>query len=110
MVTRSHLQLVQPDTDALGAARARLLASATRHPELVGRALDFVEPLYKARTTATGDPLLEHALALAQTLLDLRLDADALAAALLFHAYESSPETARAVREKFGAGVADLCD
>src|SRR5829696_3676177 len=102
MVTRSHLQLVQPDTPALDAWRARLAAAAGPQHALIERALDFAAPLYARRMLAGGRPLLTHVLDVAQTLSELKLDADTLAAALLYPAYESSPETGRKVREQFG--------
>jgi len=98
MVTRSHLQLVEP------AAGER-----DRH-EVFQRALAFVEPLYAGRAAAPGVPLIEHALEVTRTLQELRLDPEALAAALLYRAHQSSPATAVAIREKFGAGVAELCE
>jgi GTP pyrophosphokinase len=113
MVTRSprsHLQLVQTAAEPLVTARGRLLASVARQPELVERALDIAETSYGARTLATGEPLLEHALGVAQTVAELNLDSDAIAAALLFQAHGGSADTARAIREKFGPAAADLCE
>jgi len=110
MVTRSHLQLVQPEGQALAGVRARLLSSVGRQPELIQQALEFVEPLYQGRTLASGEPLLAHALDVAHTLSELKLDSDALAAALLFPAYEGSGDTARVIREKFGPGIGELCE
>ena len=49
-------------------------------------------------------------LAAVQTLSDLRMDPPAIAAALLFPAYAVSAEAAAAIRERFGAGVADLAE
>ena len=110
MVTRSHLQLVQPEGQALAGVRARLLSSVGRQPELIQQALEFVEPLYQGRTLASGEPLLAHALDVAHTLSELKLDSDAIAAALLFPAYEGSGDTARVIREKFGSGIGELCE
>ena len=113
MVTRSqrsHLQLVQTAAEPLVTARERLLASVARQPELVERALDIAETSYGARTLPTGEPLLEHALNVAQTVAELNLDSDAIAAAVLFQAQDGSPDIARAIREKFGPAVADLCE
>jgi GTP pyrophosphokinase len=110
MVTRSHLQLVQSEAQSLVGARAQLLSSVVRQPDLVERALQFVEPQYDGRTLSTGAPLLAHALGVAQTLSELKVDSDAIAASLLFPAYEASADTARVIREKFGSGIADLCE
>ena len=102
MVTRSHLQLVQPEAQPLEARRARLAAAGGAQQELLERALDFVAPLYEQRVLAGGRPLLAHVLDVAQTLSELKLDPDTLAAALLYPAYQTSPELARAIRERFG--------
>ena len=110
MVTRSHLQLVQPEGQALAGVRARLLSSVGRQPELIRQALEFVEPQYQGRTLASGEPLLAHALDVAQTVSELKLDSDAIAAALLFPAYEGPGDTARVIREKFGSGIGELCE
>jgi GTP pyrophosphokinase len=110
MVTRSPLQLVVPEATGLDSARARLSAAAGAQHALVERALDFVEPLYGQRTLASGQPVLEHAMAVARTISELKLDAETLAAALLHPAYEKSAETARVIREQFGASVAELCE
>ena len=85
-------------------------AAAIPEHELVERAREYVGPLYAGRTTASGDPLLGHVLAAVQTLSELRMDAGALAAALLHPAYAFSTDEAGAIRVRFGAGVADLAE
>jgi GTP pyrophosphokinase len=110
MVTRSHLQLVQPEADAADAWRARLLSAAGAQNALIARVLDFIEPLYLGREVWSGEPLLSHVLGVAQTLVELKLDPDTLAAALLYPAYELSPEIAQTILEKFGVAVAELAD
>jgi GTP pyrophosphokinase len=110
MVTRSHLHVVRPGAQALGESRARILAGVSAQHELVERALDFVEPLYDGRTLQSGQPALTHALDVAQTLSELRLDADALTAALLYPAYDISAGIGDTIREKFGVGVAELAE
>ena len=110
MVTRSHLQLVQPETSALAGLRARLNAAAGTQQDLIGRALDAIEPAYRNGTLATGEALLAHVLEAAVTLSELKLDVEAVAAALLYRLYGSSVDAARSVRERFGPTVAELCD
>ncbi len=110
MVTRSHLQIVPTETSAAGAWRAQLLAAAGPQNGLIERALDFIQPLYEDRELSTGQPLLGHVLDVAQTLCELKLDADTLAAALLYPAYERSPELAGTIREKFGVAIAELAE
>ena len=96
MITRSSSQLAS--TPALA------------EHELVERAREYVESLYLGRSAPSGEPLLDHVLAAVQTLSDLRMDARAIAAALLFPAYAVSAEAAGTIRERFGSGVADLAE
>lgn len=109
MVTRSHLQLVEPAA-AGDPARAQLLAAAGAQRELVARALDFAAAHYEARALKSGQPLIEHVVAVAQTLAGLNLGADTLCAALLHRAFNASAKEAATVRERFGAAIADLCE
>ena len=54
--------------------------------ELIGRALDFAEPLYAGQTLSTGEPTWAHALGLAGNLAAIGVDATARAAGILFAA------------------------
>jgi GTP pyrophosphokinase len=110
MIARPHLHLVEPETRMLDASRARLLPGAGTAHELIERALEFVEPLYKSRTLPTGQSMLAHVLEVAQTLSELKLDADALAAALLYPGYGMSAGGAQTIRDKFGVSVAELAE
>ena len=85
MVTRSHTPLApgQP---------------VSEH-ELVEQARAYAEPLYAGSTSAAGEPLLQHVLAVEQTLSEFRVDSAALEAALLFPAYQHSAEAAARNRE-----------
>lgn len=109
MVKRSHLQLVDAESGA-AVGRARIARAGGTHDELIERALTFVEPSYLERTITSGEPLLDYALGVTRTLSDLKLDAETLAAALLYPAYEKSADAALSIRSQFGAAVADLCE
>ena len=107
MVTHTHLLLVQGGTGAPG---AQVVSALDEQHETVQRALQFVEPLYKERVLPTGEPLLSHAVNVTRTLAELKLDPNALAAALLYRAFDMSPANAQAIREKFGVVVAELAE
>ena len=109
MVTRSHLQLVRHDS-AAPAAQARPFAPAVAQNETVQRALEFVEPLYRGRTAASGEALLEHVLEVARTLSELKLDADSIVAALLAPAQALASARSTDIRERFGAAIAELAE
>ena len=111
MSTPSHLKLLLPPDPAIERWRGQLESAlpAGQHA-LALRALDFVAPIYADRTAASGETMLSHVLDTVRILLDLKLDADCVAAALLHPAYADSTERARSIREKFGAPVAELTD
>ncbi|HEV7393449.1 MAG TPA: HD domain-containing protein, partial [Burkholderiales bacterium] len=104
------MQVVRPGAQTPAASRTRLLAGISAQHELIERALDFVEPLYEGRTLQTGQPALAHALDVAQTLSELKLDPDALTAALLYPAYDMSAQMGDTIREKFGLSIAGLTE
>ena len=92
---------------------AWLATAAQRLPAETGRlraALELAAPAYADRTLATGEPLLPHVLAAADTLLGLGLDGEVVAAALVHRAVASAPEGAARARERVGATVAELAD
>jgi len=74
---------------------------------LLGRALEFAEPLYAGQVLSTGEPTWAHALGLAANLAAIGLDAPGRAAGVLFAApkHLGSPD---ALGEAFGAEIAGL--
>src|SRR5688572_22793019 len=81
------------------------LAPAER--ALIGRALEFAEPLYAGQLLSTGEPAWGHALGLAASLAAIGLDAPGRAAGVLFAApkYLDGPDKLRAA---FGEELAAL--
>jgi GTP pyrophosphokinase len=71
-----------------GAAALEPIAAGLPAPEraLVGRALEFAEPLYAGKLLSTGEPAWGHALGLAASLAAIGLDAPGRAAGVLFAA------------------------
>jgi GTP pyrophosphokinase len=72
------------------------------------RARDLVFPLYADRSLETGEPLCEHAEAMAQIVAAVRPDQDLMAAAYLFAVHEVVRDADRWLRSHFGAPVAQL--
>src|ERR1700716_1647408 len=74
---------------------------------LLGRALEFAEPLYAGQLLSTGEPTWAHALGLAANLAAIGLDAPGRAAGVLFAApkHLGSPD---ALGEAFGDEIAGL--
>ena len=74
---------------------------------LVGRALDFAEPLYAGQVLSTGEPVWAHALGLAGNLAAIGVDATARAAGVLFAAPKYLPE-AQKLQDSFGEEVSAI--
>ena len=111
MSTRSHLKLVLPPDASVERAREELAGAlpAVQRDVVLG-ALEFITPLYAGRMAASGEALLAHVAETARILLDLKLDADCIVAALLHPAMADSAASARVIRETFGTAVAELAD
>src|SRR5579859_3109755 len=79
--------LTRPEVaDAARAGEADALAAglAIEERAALERALDFAAGVYGERKLGTGEPAYAHALGLARNVAELRLDADARIAGLLF--------------------------
>src|SRR6266516_1439250 len=74
----------------------------------LARALAFAAHLYGEKLLGTGEPAYEHAVGTARKAAELRLDADARAAALLFAVPAYLPAAEEKLTELFGAAVASL--
>ena len=93
---------------------AELLAKAQYLGEddrgVLGRAYEVAEEAHNGQFRLTGEPYVEHPLAVAGILADLRLDVDTLAAAVLHDTVEDTHVTRNNIREGFGDQVAKLVD
>src|SRR5215467_13664489 len=74
----------------------------------LSRALDFAKEVYGDKLLGTGEPAYEHAIGLARNVAQLRLDADALAAGVLFAVPAYLPQAQEKLSRAFGATVASL--
>src|SRR5687767_5693778 len=91
------------------AAALEPLAHGLPAPEraLLGRALEFAEPLYAGQVLSSGEPAWSHALGLAGNLAAVGVDAPARAAGVLFAAPKYLQETEK-LREAFGDEIVAL--
>jgi len=78
--------------------------------ELIKRAYKQAEAAHAHQKRASGEPYIQHCLAVAQILADLRLDPVTIAAALLHDTVEDSTVTLEDLRQNFGDEVARLVD
>ncbi|MFN2451337.1 MAG: bifunctional (p)ppGpp synthetase/guanosine-3',5'-bis(diphosphate) 3'-pyrophosphohydrolase, partial [Candidatus Dormibacteria bacterium] len=91
-----------------------LLAKVSYLPDadqgMVVRAHDVAELAHRGQARLSGEPYIEHPLAVAGLLADLRLDADTLAAAILHDTVEDTEVTREDLERDFNAVVAKLVD
>jgi len=92
-----------------------LLAKARKYiPEdrlgIISEAFTYAQDAHKGQTRRSGEPFIEHPLETALFLADLKLDANALAAALLHDVMEDCGISFDTLSQKFGNEIARLVD
>lgn len=78
--------------------------------ELIRRAYEFAAEAHKDQKRLTGDPYIIHPLAAAETLVDLEMDAESIAAAMLHDVVEDQGKSIDDIASRFGKEVARLVD
>ena len=77
---------------------------------LIRRACETAERVHGGQPRESGEPYLQHVLAVANILIDLRLDHETIAAALLHDVLEDGTVKLELIEHDFGARVARLVD
>ena len=85
-------------------------ADLERDVQVIRRAYVIAREAHKAQKRASGEPYIDHPVAVANVLLDLRLDVASIAAALLHDVVEDTSITKEQVEQAFGREVAHLVD
>ena len=78
--------------------------------ETILRAYKLGAAAHKGQTRKTGEPYISHPVAVAQELADMRLDSQAIAAAILHDVVEDTDVTLADISEQFGPDVASIVD
>jgi len=78
--------------------------------DFLQRAYDLADLAHADQRRASGEPYIQHSLAVAHLLADLRMDASTIAAGLLHDVVEDSILTVEDLRKDFGEEVAKLVD
>ena len=78
--------------------------------ERIKSAYVFAERAHANQKRMSGEPYITHPLAVAGAVVEWRMDADAIAAALLHDVLEDTGATKRELADKFGKEVAELVD
>ena len=71
-------------------------------------AYNFAKEAHEGQKRASGEPYIEHPVAVAQILLDYGLDADTIIAALLHDVIEDTPYTENDIKQKFGNSIYEM--
>jgi GTP pyrophosphokinase len=74
------------------------------------KAVDWAVRAHEGQTRASGEPYVQHAIAVARLLADLGMDAEVLTAAILHDVVEDSAIGLDEINEAFGARIAALVD
>ena len=77
---------------------------------LIRKAWEFCVSHHAGQMRASGEPYIVHPLEVAEVLVEMKLDATAIAAALLHDAVEDTPATSQEIGERFGDQVAHIVE
>jgi GTP pyrophosphokinase len=111
MAKTPSLKLVRPVTRASSeAVRGPAASLSAVERGSVQEALALAELFYPNVMLASGEPALDHAMGTLEIVSELKLDGEALAAALLAPAVRLDAGRLRQVRERCGPVVAELVD
>lgn len=78
--------------------------------ELIRQAFVVAEQAHSQQVRASGEPYVNHVVAVADILVNLNLDYESVAAALLHDVVEDSDITVEQIRQQFGDSIAGLVD
>ncbi|MHB0879000.1 MAG: RelA/SpoT family protein, partial [Anaerolineae bacterium] len=76
----------------------------------VARAFVRAQAAHQGQSRVSGEPFIQHSVAVAESLADMRLDSDAIMAGLLHDVVEDTDVTLDQIRTEFGDEVASLVD
>src|SRR5688572_28982279 len=77
---------------------------------LIERAYYKAETAHAGQYRKSGEPYFTHCVAVAGILAEMKLDAEAIAAALMHDIIEDTPVTFEELRDEFGTTIARLVD
>jgi GTP diphosphokinase / guanosine-3',5'-bis(diphosphate) 3'-diphosphatase len=78
--------------------------------ELIERAYDRAEAAHGGQFRKSGEPYFTHCVAVAHILAEMKLDAEAIAAALMHDLVEDTDVTLEDIRKEFGKSIAMIVD
>lgn len=78
--------------------------------EIIRQAFVVAEKAHKNQTRASGEPYINHVVAVADILVNLHLDFESVAAAILHDVVEDTDVSINQIRVQFGDSIAELVD
>src|SRR6185503_5342218 len=78
--------------------------------ELIERAYDKAEAAHAGQMRKSGEPYFTHCIAVAHILAEMKLDAEAIAAALMHDLAEDTNISVEEIRNEFGKNIAHIVD
>ena len=78
--------------------------------ELVKRAFVIARDAHEGQSRSSGEPYITHPVAVASIIAEMRLDHEAVMAALLHDVIEDTPYTEEQLKDEFGASVAEIVE
>lgn len=84
--------------------------SDSYNKELIHKALDYATDCHQGQCRRSGEPYVEHPIQVALILIDLGMDTESIAAALLHDVVEDTDATNETVQKQFGKEIALLVD
>lgn len=77
---------------------------------IIDKAWEFIQERHAGQKFATGDPYVDHLLAVASTLASMRLDLETIVAGLLHGTIKEHVATLDELRKRFGQPIANIVD
>ena len=110
-VKDKHSEITSTDTLELESWLATIADGRSQSEiEFIRRACEMAQVAHQGQFRASGEPYLQHSLAVANILADLRLDYETIAAAVLHDVPEDTDVTLAEIKAEFGPTVAMLVD
>ncbi len=78
--------------------------------ELIKKAFDFAQKSHSGQTRRSGEPYIQHSLATAETLAEMKLDSQTIAAGLLHDVADDTAVSPEQIKKEFGKEIAQLVD
>ena len=78
--------------------------------ELVKRAFVVARDAHEGQSRSSGEPYITHPVAVASIIAEMRLDHEAVMAALLHDVIEDTPYTEEQLKDEFGTSVAEIVE